>query len=75
MTGHLNAVRWPAVEIEGTILIAVGARYGEHSVAANGVLAAYDPTATERINDATPRFCITGGGSAPILEGPVRSTS
>lgn len=75
VTGHLNPVRWPAVEIEGTILIAVGARYGEHSVAANGVLAAYDPTATERINDATPRFCITGSGSAPILEGPVRSTS
>lgn len=75
VTGHLNPVRWPGVEIEGTILIAVGARYGDHNVAASGVLAAYDPTATERINDATPRFRITGSGSAPILEGPVRSTS
>jgi hypothetical protein len=28
MTGHLSPVRWPEAHIEGTILIAVGARYG-----------------------------------------------
>jgi hypothetical protein len=27
MTGHLSPVRWPEAHIEGTILIAVGARY------------------------------------------------
>lgn len=36
MTGHLDLVRWRPVDIEGTILIAVGARYGEHVVTAAG---------------------------------------
>lgn len=39
VTGHLNPVRWPAADIEGTILIAVGARYGQHIVTADGSLA------------------------------------
>lgn len=39
VTGHLDPVRWPAADIEGTILIAVGARYGKHIVIADGTLA------------------------------------
>lgn len=71
VTGHLDPVRWPAADIEGTILIAVGARYGQHVVTADGTLAPNDPATEERINDATVRFRITHGGPAPTLEGPV----
>lgn len=62
MTGHLNPVRWPPAHIDGTVLIAVGARYGEHVVTADGGLAPYGSTAPERINDSTPRFRITRSG-------------
>lgn len=75
VTGHLNPVRWPAADIVGTILIAVGARYGDHIVTADGTLAPYDPTAAERINDTTARFRITRSGPTPALDGPVGSTS
>lgn len=71
VTGHLNPVRWPAAHIDGTVLIAVGARYGEHVVTADGTLAPYDPTAAKQINDASPRFRIIRSGPAPTLEGPI----
>lgn len=74
VTGQLSPVRWPEADIEGTILIAVGARYGNHIVTADGALAPYDPTATERINDATARFRITRSGPTPTLDGPLDPT-
>lgn len=74
VTGHLDPVRWPPADIEGTILIAVGARYGEHIITADGTLVPYGSTAPERINDSTPRFRITRSGPTPTLEGPVELT-
>lgn len=71
VTGHLNSVRWPPADVDGTVLIAVGARDGEHIVTADGRLAPYGSTAPERINDSTPRFRITRSGPIPTLEGPV----
>ncbi|GAB3767763.1 hypothetical protein [Microlunatus parietis] len=75
MTGHLDPVRWPPADIDGTILVAVGARYGQHVVAADGTLAPYEPTAVERINDSTPRFRIVRSGPTPTLEGPIEPTT
>lgn len=75
VAGHLNPVRWPAADIDGTILIAVGARYGEYIVTADGTLARSDSTAVERIKDSSPRFRIVCSGSMPTLEGPVSSKS
>lgn len=74
VTGHLNPVRWPAADIEGTILIAAGARYGDHIVTGDGTLAPYDPTAVEPTNDASPRFRIIRSGPTPTLEGPIEPT-
>ena len=71
VTGHLDPVRWPATDIEGTILLAVGARYGRHIVTGDGTLAPYDPTVAERINDTTPRFRIVRSGPTPTLEAPI----
>ncbi len=71
MTGHLNPVRWLAADIEGTILLAAGARHGDHIVTADGTLAPYDPATVEPINDSTTRFRITRSGPAPMLEGPI----
>ncbi|GFZ82606.1 hypothetical protein [Nesterenkonia alkaliphila] len=65
--GHLNPVRWPANDIEGTILIAVGARYGQHVVTPDGSLALYDSDAATRVNDSTPRFRIVRSGPMPVL--------
>lgn len=75
VTGHLKPVRWPPANIEGTILIAVGARYGQHVVTADGTLAPHDPATVDRVKDATPRFRITRSGSTPTLEGPIELTS
>ncbi|MCW2301596.1 hypothetical protein [Rhodococcus erythropolis] len=71
MTGHLNPVRRQAADIDGTILIAVGARDGDHIVAADDTLARHDPTAAERINDSTPRFRIVRSGPTPTRERPI----
>lgn len=71
VTGHLDPVRWPSANIDGTILIAVGARYGKQVVTADGALAPHGTTATERINGTTARFCVTRSGPTPILEGPI----
>lgn len=68
VTGHLSPVRWPAADIEGTILIAVGARYGEYVVAADGRLAPYDPTSAERADDSSPRFRVVRSGPIPVVE-------
>lgn len=74
VTGHLNPIRWPAANIQGTILIAVGARYGEYVITADGMLAPYEPPAVKRINDATPRLRITRSGPTPNLEGPTEAS-
>lgn len=71
VTGHLDPVRWPATDIEGAILIAVGARYGQHVVTTDGTFAPYDPTAAEQINDTTQRFRIIRSGLTPTLQGPI----
>lgn len=73
VTGHLNPVRWPAAEIAGTILIAVGARYGQQVVSADGSLATYDSDAATRVNESTPRFRIVRSGPVPTLDGPIDS--
>ncbi|MGO1183943.1 MAG: hypothetical protein ACTMHS_12940 [Micrococcaceae bacterium] len=75
VTGHLNPVRWPPADIEGTILIAVGARYGNHIVTTYGTLAPYGSITPERINESTPRFRITRSGPTPTLEGPIEATT
>lgn len=73
VTGQLSPVRWPEADIEGTIVIviAVGARYGQHVVTAEGTLAPADSTAPARIGDSTPRFHIVCSGQMPTLEGPI----
>lgn len=71
VTGQLSPVRWPLADIEGTILIAVGARYGQHVVTAEGTLVPYDSTAPARVAASTPRFRITRSGPTPTLEGPI----
>lgn len=71
VTGHLDPVGCPPGDVDSTVLIAVGARYGEHVVTADGGLAAYGSTAPERINDSTPRFRITRSGPSPTLDGPI----
>lgn len=73
MTGHLNPVRWPPADIEGIILIAVGACYGQHVVGADGTLASADSIAPARIGDGTPRFRVVRNGPALTLEGPIES--
>lgn len=70
VTGHLNPVRWPAVDIEGTILIAVGARYGQHVVTADGTFVPHESTTPALVTDSTPRFRIIRSGETPMLEGP-----
>ncbi|MDQ2873405.1 MAG: hypothetical protein M3Y33_00635 [Actinomycetota bacterium] len=71
MTGRLNPVPWPPADVEGTILIAVGARYGQYVLAADGALAPPDSIAPARVSDSTQRFRIVRSGSVPILEGPI----
>lgn len=56
VTGHLDPVCWPEADIEGTILIAAGARYGQFVVTADGSLAPYDAKGSTRVNDGTARF-------------------
>lgn len=56
VTRHFSPVRWPAADIEGTILIAVGTRYGEY-VVADGSLASVRPDrrrADQRHQPAVP---------------------
>lgn len=74
VSGQLDPVRWPPAEINGTILIAVGARYGHLVLTADGTFAPYDPATVDRVNDATARFRITRSGSPPTLEGPIELT-
>jgi hypothetical protein len=71
MTGHLSPVRWPEADIEGTILIAFGARYGQLVVTADGALAPHDSTAPARTSDSTPRFRIVRSGPTLTLERPI----
>ncbi|MFT4081389.1 MAG: hypothetical protein QM638_02280 [Nocardioides sp.] len=71
VTGHLGPVRWPEADIAGTILVAVGARYGERAVAEDGTLAPFDPATSARINESTPQFRIVRSGPTPTLEGPL----
>lgn len=75
VTGQLSPVRWPAADVEGTILIAVGARYGQQVVTADGALAPGDSTIPARVTDSTPRFRIVHSGPTPVLEGPVEPTT
>ncbi|HBS72911.1 MAG TPA: hypothetical protein DEB55_00810, partial [Microbacterium sp.] len=75
VAGHLNPVRWPAADIEGTILIAVGARYGQHVVTADGSLAAYDSDVATRVNDSTPRFRFVRSGPMPVLANSTETDS
>src|SRR5699024_3190336 len=55
---------------EGTILIAVGARYGDRIVTDDGTLSRYESVAPARVNDGTPRYRIIRNGPAPNLQGP-----
>ncbi|HPE11217.1 MAG: hypothetical protein M9886_05260 [Candidatus Nanopelagicales bacterium] len=71
VTGHLNPVRWPEAEVEGTILIAVGARYGQSVLTGDGILAPSDPTAPAGAGESAPRFRITRSGPTPTLQGPI----
>jgi len=71
VTGHLDPVRWPPTDIEGTILIAVGARYGPHVVTADGALVPYDSTSPSRVSDSTPRFRIARSGATPAFDRPI----
>ena len=75
VAGHLNPVRWPAADIEGTILIAVGACYGQHVVTADGSLAAYDSDVATRDNDSTPRFRFVRSGPMPVLANSTETDS
>jgi len=75
MTGHLSPVRWPEAHIEGTILIAVGARYGWLVVTADGTLAPHDLTAPARTSNSTPRFRIVRSSPTLTLEGPIPARS
>lgn len=70
VTGHLDPVRWPTANIDGTILIAVGARYGRHVVTGEGTLTSAGLTSPIRIDETTPRFRLVHSGAPPILEGP-----
>lgn len=71
VTGELSPVRWPEADIDGTILIAVGAVYGQQVVTPDGGLAPLDPSTRVRVSDAAPRFRVVRNGSAPVIEGPV----
>lgn len=71
VTGQLSPVRWPPADIEGTILIAVGARYGQNIVSADGTLVPHHTTTPARVADSTPRFRIIHSGPTPVLEGPL----
>lgn len=73
VTGHLDPVRWPAANIDGTILIAVGARYGKQVVTADGALAPLDATTHVGASEAAPRFHIVRGGPAPVLDASVEA--
>lgn len=71
VTGELSPVRWPEADIEGTILIAVGAVYGKQVVTPDGSLAPLDPGTRVQVSDSTPRFRIVRSGPTLVLEGPV----
>jgi hypothetical protein len=73
VTGHLDPVRWPAADIDGTMLIAVGARYGKQGVTADGALAPLDATTHVGVSEAAPRFHIVRGGPVPVLEASVEA--
>lgn len=75
VTGQLSPVRWPRADIEGTILIAVGARYGQNIVSADGALVPRHTTMPARVANSTPRFRIIHSGPTPVLEGPVEPTT
>lgn len=73
VTGHLDPVRWPAVDIDGTILIAIGARYGMQVVTADGTLALLEATTHVRASEAAPRFHLVRGGPVPVLDASVEA--
>lgn len=71
VTGHLDPVRWPPADIEGTIVLAVGARYGQFVLTGDGVLAPTDSTVSVCASESAPRFRIVHSGPTPVLYVPV----
>lgn len=71
VTGHLNPVRWPEAEVEGTILIAVGASYGQSVLTGDGLLAPSGSTGLAHASESAQRFRIVRSGPTPTLQGPI----